>query len=614
MKIGRNDLCICGSKNKNKNCCNYKDINNTELSHFIDEALKLATTPSEEELVAGINRLELYLTYNIKITFKYNILVNLAMAYHNRGEDDKAIDLITKAQKEHIHLRTEKYFNSIKAVAISALGHTQTAASLIKNIMSQSDFNSDKFGILLIEFGKIFVLNNDFKDAIECLNSAVLYCKKTKDKWHEERASANLSFVKMLHSEDESLRDEGAEEIINNCTDKIEIGDLEGLSTNYCNIAIYYLNKNDFKGVLSYTNKDLYISKIIGNLRNTFISLRNLTSYYIILKQYKKARRTLTESDKIAKTLNDSDLVLEVEKRKAEITKEIKESISKQEQFDNNALCECKSGKKFTDCCIIGDVDPSEEMPLNIDIKPSEDIGDILPQYNNSNPLDFIFRKTYNTDNQLRMSWNQVKCHTGCYEISALPDMCSIYINSIDEQLSIIEKEEKNTINNVLNCLILSICATESFINQIAYFADSIKSTKESKIFKYPTEMTDSPDIQTFQQTTELSYKWHLLGNALCGNYWTPTQKDWDNFNLLIKIRNEFVHFKMLEYETIYPNAIKQENELIKRLPKEVILNDLKMPWSFRILSPSFALWSKTIAIGMIDYFKNQYDEKRKND
>lgn len=178
----------------------------------------------------------------------------------------------------------------------------------------------------------------------------------------------------------------------------------------------------------------------------------------------------------IATELNDANLTLEVEYRQSSLIEITKEHINQKQAFDDKALCSCGSGKLFKDCCIVGDVEPIEKMPFKLDFNTHEEVKEIAKKYNHPNPLDFIFRKTYDTDTQLRLSWNQVKFHTGCYEISALPDMCSLYIQSIDEQLSIIDKEEGNTIHNALNCLLLSICAVESFINQVAYFFDSIKS------------------------------------------------------------------------------------------------------------------------------------------
>ena len=104
--------------------------------------------------------------------------------------------------------------------------------------------------------------------------------------------------------------------------------------------------------------------------------------------------------------------------------------------------------------------------------------------------------------------------------------------------------------------------------------------------------------------------KWSILGNNLCEEFWAPLEADWNNLKTLLSIRNEFIHFKLSEYEQVIP-VPKEPHRILKKLPKCVVTRDVFHSWPIKILTPSFAIWSVEIAESMIKYFKKQYELKR---
>ncbi|MFZ3382719.1 MAG: hypothetical protein WA144_02220 [Candidatus Methanoperedens sp.] len=119
-------------------------------------------------------------------------------------------------------------------------------------------------------------------------------------------------------------------------------------------------------------------------------------------------------------------------------------------------------------------------------------------------------------------------------------------------------------------------------------------------------------DVLKFQQYTELTNKWEILGKALCGNYWKPSDSLLTDFRNLIYIRNKLVHFKAVEYEQIIP-SVKSPHDIIKRMPKNVEIRNILRGWPFRLLTPSFADWCINNTESMIDYSKQSYNKNRLN-
>ena len=155
---------------------------------------------------------------------------------------------------------------------------------------------------------------------------------------------------------------------------------------------------------------------------------------------------------------------------------------------------------------------------------------------------------------------------------------------------------------NHLHVLCFLAVRWRHFINQAIYFI----SVSEIVIPEKLQGIKD--DSFGFQRNTELTLKWNIIGEILCESEWKPCAKLWNNFINLIFIRNELVHFKVSEFEQVVPRP-EQVAEALKRIPKDVELNDIPHSWPLRILNPSFAEWSVKTAKEMINYIKGAYQK-----
>ncbi|MBL7068030.1 MAG: hypothetical protein ISS29_09310 [Candidatus Marinimicrobia bacterium] len=327
------------------------------------------------------------------------------------------------------------------------------------------------------------------------------------------------------------------------------------------------------------------------------------TQGYLILKQFKQAKKLASESIEIGNKINDKAII---EKANVQLNQAIeygKQAGIAKEPIGEKAFCICESGKRYSDCCGEADHEPID-FPFRFS-GISEELKGVENKYKQASRLDFIFRDS--DESKGRLAWQNVEIKNGWYKLSELPDMANIYLLSAKEILEGI-KLDNDSIHNPLSCLILAVSALEAYINQVAYFLDDIKNYPESNLHNIPEEFNTG--VLDFQRNTELTNKWSILGKCICEEKWSPNQKLWDNFKSLISIRNEFIHFKLSEYEQIIP-VPKTIHPILKKLPKEVETRKVFHSWPMRILTPSLAEWAVNTAEETIIYFKKQYEQKR---
>ncbi len=609
MKIERNETCICGSGKKNKICCNSKDINDELIIEKLHKISEKSLSQNEELLIESINELETFLTYShLSNNNKRQVKLNLTGAFQRRGLHNKALNLISEIEKEKIgpdsHLYI--YLIQLKAKSLTAIEEFEEATieldKVIESLLSAKD-NKEGAGLFLVEASKIYINGGKIKKAEKCLDKSISILKDDdNEREHFERAKANKAIL-MLHSESETTINEGLKLLNDNLYTKSEIGDLEGLGTNYCNLGLHFWRKKDFKGAIAYLRKDLWITRKIGDLHGVAISLRNLTSLYIILKQYKKAKILAKESIEIAQVINNKSIIESSKFQFDQAIEFAKQAGIAKEPSGDKCLCICESGKKYDECC--GEVDHEPiDFPFRFGGMSEEIKADNNKQ---TSRLDFIFRDSEMA--KTRLSWQNVEIKNGWYKLSELPDMANMYLISAKNILEKINENDDN-FHNPLSCLILSVSALEAYINQVAYFLDDVKNHPESNLHNIPNEFNNG--VLDFQRNTELTLKWSILGKCICEEKWTPTSDIWNNFKSLISIRNEFIHFKSSEYEQVIPSP-KTIHPILKKLPKAVETRKVFHSWPMRVLTPSLAQWSVNTAEEMIGYFKEQYKEKRIN-
>ena len=619
-KIGRNDPCSCGSGKKYKNCCLLKDrrdnnpLKIASIDEEIHEAGMLSLEHDVQSITDAIRRLQnLKDRPDLTKDQKLNIQLSLAQTHQKRGEHKTALEVLDSIDTETYLGRDRTltiYIKHLRAVSYNALGLHAESCDLFEEVLNEldrADIDLKLRAIVCIEAGKSYRAIGNNNRAKECWEDALAFFKDNKeDMEHYTRVKANLGFM-LLDDPDESKQEEGIKILEEASYDKGRIGDLEGLANNYCNLGLYYWKKKRYERAIAFMRKDLYISRKVGDSRAIATTLCNLAALYGDLKQLASARKLLKEARQIVDNLKDHQLSVIVNNGFNMIGEIGRQAGKKKERVGRSATCACGSGKKYQDCCGKADFEPID-IPIQFD-GISDDLEHIQEQITSAGKepsrLDFILRDT--EQSKQRLSWCHMEVHDGWVSMSELPDMASHYLTAT-RILADEANAEPDSTTKPLSCIILSVCALEAFINQVAFFLYEIKDFYESKLHTIPPELSE--DTLKFQRQTELTAKWDIIGKALCGDYWPPSQSIMSDFKNVIYIRNELIHFKASNYEQVIPPP-KIPNDIMRRVPESVEIRDIPRAWPFQILTPSFACWCVNIAQSMIDYFKQSYRQAR---
>lgn len=608
MKIGRNDKCPCGSERKYKNCCLKK---NTEVEKELNNMGELVFSFDEEKIEKGIKRLnELLAVSNISKEQKKGIYVYLLQAYKNHGEHNNVISIFEKLRQyldfeNETELELILFCYTIYAASLNELGLVEDAKEILDDILTiveEKNVSDITYAGVALELSKaVMRLDQGTEKALEILNKALKKIPKNdKNIGQIARIISNKAFI-LLNSKEKEEKEQGVK-LLDDCLKvKIQEGDVEGICNIYCQLGMYYWREKKYDSAIAYTRKDLALSRKAGDKRAIVSSLNNLGAIYTDLNQFSKARGVLIEAKKISETLGDMQAIVIASKNLKVVNHKAKIAGMNGEKMGPAALCKCGKGLSYKECCGKADFEP-EELGFKID-NISEDIEVIQQQVAKqgrvASHIDYLLRKI--KENDVRLAWTNIEIHNGWIEMKELVDMANLYLVSA-EKLAKEAKEAGNYAEKPLACIMLSCCALEAFINQAIYFI----SVSEIVIPEKLQGIKD--DSFGFQRNTELTLKWNIIGEILCESEWKPCAKLWNNFINLIFIRNELVHFKVSEFEQVVPRP-EQVAEALKRIPKDVELNDIPHSWPLRILNPSFAEWSVKTAKEMINYIKGAYQK-----
>lgn len=608
MKIGRNDKCPCGSGRKYKNCCLKV---NTEVEKELNNMGELVFSFDEEKIEKGIKRLnELLVVSNISQKQKKGIYIYLLQAYKNHGEHNNVISTFEKL-RQYLEFENETELELILfcymtyAASLNELGLVANAKEILADILTiveEKNVSDITYAGVVLELSKaILRLDQGTEKALEILNKALKKIPiNDKNIGQIARIKSNKAFI-LLNSKEKEEKEQGIK-LLDDCLKvKIQEGDVEGICNIYCQLGMYYWREKKYDSAIAYTRKDLALSRKAGDKRAIVSSLNNLAAIYTDLNQFSEARGVLIEAKKISETLGDMQAIEIASKNLEVVNHKAKIAGMNGEKMGPAALCKCGKGLSYKECCGKADFEP-KELGFKID-KISEDIEviqqEVAKQGRVASHIDYLLRKI--KENDVRLAWTNIKIHNGWIEMKELVDMANLYLVSA-EKLAKEAKEEENYVEKPLACIMLSCCALEAFINQAIYFI----SVSEIVIPEKHQGIKD--DSFGFQRNTELTLKWIIIGEILCESEWKPCAKLWNNFKNLIFIRNELVHFKVSEFEQVVPRP-EQVAEALKRIPKDVELNDIPHSWPLRILNPSFAEWCVKTAKEMINYIKEAYQK-----
>jgi tetratricopeptide (TPR) repeat protein len=599
MTVGRNDPCPCGSGRKYKRCCLLKDEELKRQASYNTETREGA----EQFTDLPIEELKARLASASTDDDRDSLGLALAQTHQARGEHKAALEVLELLAAGD--LQFDLIRKHLSAKSLSALGAHGPASDIFEAVLNDPVFEglapTIQVGIR-IEAGKALSFAHNNQRARELWSAALWQYKTLNDASGVARAEANLGSL-LLHDPDPAEQERGVAVMEKSCAVKARLGDVEGVANDCCTLALHFWTKGRYARSLAYMRRDLQLTRSTGDQRSLCASLCNLGALYVDLKQFAPARKAINEAIDISSTLNDatSKTIAEMNMQRLEYAARVAGQAG--EVIGPKAPCACGKDEQYQDCCGRADHDPVQ-LP---DMKVSEEALSIareLEQHNvQPSRLDVLLRCSDGA--RKRTSWTRVAFRDGWFELSELPDMVNSYL-SCAEQLCKTAEEQAGSMDGPLSVVILSACALEAFVNQVAFFIADLPPQDRTWTAPMPQELVSGP--LNFQRSVSIVKKWEIVGTLICGSKWPIPE--WDNVRWLIDLRNELVHFKSAEYEQIAPSP-KLDVDIMRHVPKTIKTRSAQRAWPYRLLTPSLAGWAYETAQSAILGFKTAYKSAR---
>lgn len=612
---GRNDRCPCGSGKKFKDCC-LKKVTGTTRSSWDDKVTAagfLSLESDKEKVEQALSDLEKLLGEpNLTANQRVNGLSTYAQALQRNGRHSDALAVLDKlrdVQSAEKNVKSDLFRALIRASSLSALGSHADACDLIHRQIPHLDtFSNRERGMLLVEIGKIFASAGKIGEAEGLWNQGLKALEGDKaEVEHYARLLANLASLK-LKSGNEQSEAEGIEMMDRAMEMKLSVGDLHGLANSYDMLGFHYARSRRYERAIVNFRRGLALSRQVGDTHGLVQALMNLAGLYCELRQVGEVRRVMNEALKLSETLKNQHLIQACQHNQEQINLNAREFSKNGETLGVKAACLCGSGKTYQDCCGRADFEPVT-LPWafgGLSQDAQQTFKELEVAGIKSSRLDLFLRSV--TQQQNRYAWFKVNPQDGWHEVLELPDLASIHLRA-SEDAAARSKQAPGSFEHPLAALILAACALEAFINQVAFFIVEVNRTDKLDISRVPTALLS--DCLAFQRSTELTQKWDMLGSAICHAQWPPSVSLWADFKRLVAMRNEFVHFKLADYEQIIPPP-KQPNRALGMLPSTVAPREDNHSWAFKVLSPEMAAWASGIAHAMFSEFRAAYAKTRK--
>ncbi len=615
-KVSRNAACPCGSGKKYKACCLQKKTAVPASKSWDDEVLEAAKLSLEfdpTKIQDSITRLcQLVEAPHLTNHQKLNGFISYATALRHHGEYYLALQQLEKIQADWVREEDElakAHLHLLKSACLAHLGKHDEALEHADSVAkSLNAVPAEMRSGFLLQLSEIFLLGGAVPQAMAACERAMEEAegrKITSDDY--ARAMANLATIKLHHSGNEQAEADGVRLMEQSIELKAKRGDLQGLANAYNSLALYYAKIHRFERAIAFFRKDLQLSLQIGDLNGLAQTKLHLADLYSRLLQPNPALKMLREARDLIKNVANESL----ETSAATLAQAIKlrqaEAVESGEQLGPHAKCGCGSGKIYADCCGKADFEP---VSLPWDLKSHSEAtasayAELQAMGLVPTRLDFFFRpETKIID---RTAWYRLGPRDGWMEVLELPDVANMQLRcaSLSATAAALNPD---SVEHPLSAIILAVCATEAFINQVVFFISEVSKIDDLTFEQLPSGVIADP--AAFQRTTELTAKWEVLGKALCGSNWPPEPRLCDDFKILVRLRNEFVHFKLTAYERIIPPT-QDVPDIIRALPSEIILRETSHSWPFQVLTASAAKWATEIASKLMDGFRKGYIAKR---
>ena len=613
---GRNAPCPCGSGKKFKHCClNNLSAVRPDLSwdDKVNEAAMLSLEPDQAEVELAVKQLdELLNAPALTPQQKNHGFGAYAKALQSAGEHTRALEALDKvdlsAEPKH-QPGLAVWLALQRASSFSALGkHDEACATIAENIEEMMTSSNRERGMMLVEIGKVFALAGNKKDAQSFWEQGLQALEGNQSEvGHYAGLLANLTSLK-LESGNEQSEAEGIQMMDQAMEMKTSIGDLYGLANSYDMLGHFYNRTHRFERAIANFRQGLALSRQIGDRLGLAQALINLGGLYILMRQVGQARQSMKEAKSLADKLENKNLIKLCEANLQNIELNARDFGLKGEGVGSRAKCLCGSGRTYEECCGRADFAPVN-LPWafgGASVDAQQIYAGLKAAGVKPTRLDLFLRVAPHQEQ--RNAWFKVMPRDGWHEVYELPDLANIHLRAAKEAAEK-SKHFPNTYESPLASLILSACVLEAFINQVIFFIVEVHRTDGIDVSALPRELMS--DCHLYQRTNELTEKWDVMGRALCHAKWPPSPELWADFKRLVAMRNEFVHFKLAEYEQIIPPP-KRPSKASKLLPPSVQPRLVHQSWAFKVLSSEMAEWAVKVTETMLCEFRSAYSQTRK--
>lgn len=612
---GRNDPCPCGSGLKFKRCCGRTGLRSAtpSWSEQVSAAAARSLEFGDDQIQQSLADLKkLVAAPGLDDQQKLHGFMSYAVALQHRGDFAAALEQLQKIEPAWISetqllARAERDLR--KATSLAHMGRHREARALADSVLAAiTSLATETQAAMQLELSRVFLLGGHNPEAVAACRAAMdLTANQPRQVEVHAKAMANLATIH-LRSGTEQTEAEGVALMEKAMTLKEQCGDLQGLANSFNNLGQYYAGTRRYERAIASFRKDLELSRQIGDLHGLAQTHLHLADLYSHLNQTNPASKSLAAAKTIAIKLNNPALDQGARVVEAAIESRRQHAIAHGAKLGPRAACKCGSGKDYQSCCGRADFEPvSLPWGLHAHSQATAKIYADLKQTGIApTRLDFFLR---DGDVKGRRAWFRVDPQDGWYEVHELPDIANIELSAATSAAAAAAREN-DSIEHPLTAVLLAVCALEAFINQVAFFVAEVSRVKPLTAAALPPLLPGDP--MKFQRETELTLKWHLLGAALCGSNWPPSPELPGEFNALVQLRNEFVHFKLISYEQIVPH-VHELPAVARALPRSLTFRDTAHSWPFRVLTPSVAHWAVQTASEMMQGFRTAYLKERKS-
>ena len=633
-RIGRNELCPCGSGKKYKKCCLGKTPCYLKAKKSLKSIWDAGLDIEQKDLRFFLSNIDQCLQeHNMSVEQESEIAINVLQYYVLAGYDEKALSLLDIIDVSQLPITSKVSINSYILRALMNTGKIEEALYIIGDFEADAESlkwdnqtsSSVKSGAI-IEIGKTYSLlahclqseGYPLHEIFDELESKAKKCYESliqaydqglyHDIDHYSGSIANLG-RELLFSTSASDKEKGIELIDRAVSIKIKSGNWVGVSNDYNSLSRYYLEAKDYKNAIAYIKRDLIITEKYSSARELITTLLNMADLYIVLRQITEARRSAQRALNLSKKVMNKNAITACFQKLQKIEEAAKELSVNKEGIGKNSPCICGSGRRYKECCGITDFDYNlyyDVMGLD-KILPYATFREVDVNANDSNRRDDLSQLLRKIDNgEIRLSLARILKKGGYSEIYELPDMTSIHL--VSAKTLIKNFPESNFLEEVsvaLSVTMLSVSALESFVNQLAYFFGTVTDLPKYLDGKIPHELLQ--DVEMYQRNTRLIDKINTIFSIICNGNWDSDQfADYKKLNKLIAIRNELVHFKSLAYYRVIP---PQTDDILKDLDPTIELRNTTNSWPFKLLTKSFSEWCLCVTENTINYVKDGFQK-----